>query len=63
MKVRFVCNWDDSLNINNRIISNYITDDNYDSNIILTSNSDYDYLIVFNSILKGRTKKDLPLSF
>lgn len=50
MKVRFVCNWDDSLNINNRIISNYITDDNYDSNIILTSNSDYDYLIVFNKL-------------
>lgn len=50
MKIRFVCNWDDSININNRVVSNYITDDNYDSDIILTSGSDYDYLFVFNKL-------------
>lgn len=50
MKVRFVCNWSDSSNINDRVINNYVTDHNYDQNIILTAGSDYDYLFIINKL-------------
>ena len=50
MKVKFICDWDNSFNLSQRIINNYVINNEIDFEI--TYNSDYDYLFVFNR-LKG----------
>ena len=50
IKIKFNSNWDTPLNLKNRVISNFITNDNYTDQIIITDKDDYDYLICFNSI-------------
>lgn len=52
VKVKFTCNWTSDSDINKRVISNFITEENYDSNIVITDNEDYDYLFVFNKLKK-----------
>ena len=46
-KVKIVCNWDNDVNIMNRVISNYQIGDSNDD-FIFTSKNDYDYLICLN---------------
>ena len=46
MKVKFICDWDNSFNLSQRIINNYVINNEIDFEI--TYNSDYDYLFVFN---------------
>lgn len=49
-KIKFNSNWDTPSNLKNRVISNFITEDNYTNQIIITEKDDYDYLICFNSL-------------
>lgn len=51
MRVKFSCNWCNSSELGDRIFSNYVTQANYDPNIEIVSDSNYDYLFVINSLL------------
>ena len=50
MKIRFVSNFDSSENLNQRVINEYITEDNYDDDISFVSDNTYDYLFVINKL-------------
>lgn len=50
IKIKFTCNWTSDKDINDRVKSNFITEDNYDKNIIITDGHDYDYLFCFNKL-------------
>lgn len=50
VKIKFTCNWTSDHYINERVKTNFITEDNYDENIIITSGQDYDYLFCFNKL-------------
>ena len=49
-KIKFNCNWTSDKDINRRVKSNFITEENYNSNIIITDGDDYDFLFVFNRL-------------
>lgn len=62
IRVRFVCNW--SSDINKRVMSNFITDENYDNNIVITDGNDYDYLFVFNRLtIQPKVPKEKIFTF
>jgi len=50
MKLRIECNWTNCASITERFRRNYITSDNYDPNLELTTGYDHDVLVVFNSL-------------
>jgi hypothetical protein len=47
LKLRFTCNWDTDINLSTRIIDNYGVNDDIE---FITTDKDYDYLIVFNRL-------------
>lgn len=50
IKVKFTCNWTSDSEINKRVISNFITDENHDDSIVITDGDNYDFLFVFNKL-------------
>jgi hypothetical protein len=50
VKIKFTCNWTSDHDINERVKTNFITEDNYDENIVITSGQDYDYLFCLNRL-------------
>jgi len=56
MKIKVVCNWTDDLSIMSRFIRNYITDKNFDPELIITHEEDYDALLVFNAYDRNKIR-------
>jgi hypothetical protein len=50
VKIKFTCNWTSDQEINKRVKSNFISEDNLDPGIEITDNNDYDFLFVFNKL-------------
>lgn len=50
IKVKFTWKWTNSYLLNRRIVSNYVTEDNYNENILFTHGNDYDYLFAINGL-------------
>lgn len=50
VKIKFTCGWTSDSDINRRVVSNFVTEYNYDSDITITDGNDYDFLFVFNKL-------------
>jgi len=64
MKVKFTCWWDNDYAIRDRVISNFISEDNYTPEIQLVVDDSYDFLVVFGrSNYRPRTPKSQNIAF
>jgi hypothetical protein len=50
IKIAFTCGWTSDKDITNRVINNFITEENKSDDITITNGDDYDYLFCFNRL-------------